>query len=158
MTPVHMLLLSFAGCVFTLVMGSFLGYHIYLVLCVLSPLSPLIHVTQVTTPTLVLGMAVRIKRRSRTSRPSTSYDTSPRCPPAASQVRPKSTNSRPHSAAPYTRPTRAYASTTSAGGATRRRCLGPWGRTAAGALGPLGCYGAVVGTSTILPQALANVR
>jgi len=32
MTPVHMLLLSFAGCVFTLVMGSFLGYHIYLVL------------------------------------------------------------------------------------------------------------------------------
>ncbi|KAN0123596.1 DHHC palmitoyltransferase domain containing protein [Russula decolorans] len=31
-TPVHMLILSFAGCVFTLVMGSFLGYHIYLVL------------------------------------------------------------------------------------------------------------------------------
>jgi palmitoyltransferase len=27
-------MLSFAGCVFTLVMGSFLGYHIYLVLCV----------------------------------------------------------------------------------------------------------------------------
>jgi hypothetical protein len=37
MTPVHMLLLSFAGCAFTLVMGSFLGYHIYLVLCVLFP-------------------------------------------------------------------------------------------------------------------------
>src|SRR5258708_12293139 len=36
-TPVHMLMLSFAGCVFTLVMGSFLGYHIYLVLCVLLP-------------------------------------------------------------------------------------------------------------------------
>jgi palmitoyltransferase len=34
MTPVHMLLLSFAGCAFTLVMGSFLCYHIYLVLCV----------------------------------------------------------------------------------------------------------------------------
>ncbi|KAI9508414.1 hypothetical protein F5148DRAFT_913259 [Russula earlei] len=31
-TPVHMLLLSFAGCAFTLVIGSFLGYHIYLVL------------------------------------------------------------------------------------------------------------------------------
>jgi len=30
--PVHILLLSFAGCAFTLVMGSFLGYHIYLVL------------------------------------------------------------------------------------------------------------------------------
>ena len=29
-----MLILSFAGCIFTLVMGSFLGYHIYLVLCV----------------------------------------------------------------------------------------------------------------------------
>ncbi|KAH9991241.1 DHHC palmitoyltransferase-domain-containing protein [Russula vinacea] len=29
-TPVHMLLLSFAGCAFTLVMGSFLGYHVYL--------------------------------------------------------------------------------------------------------------------------------
>jgi palmitoyltransferase ZDHHC2/15/20 len=29
-----MLMLSFAGCAFTLVMGSFLGYHIYLVLCV----------------------------------------------------------------------------------------------------------------------------
>jgi hypothetical protein len=34
-TPVHMLLLSFAGCAFALVIGSFLGYHIYLVLCVL---------------------------------------------------------------------------------------------------------------------------
>ena len=33
-TPVHMLMLAFAGCAFTLVMGSFLGYHIYLVLCV----------------------------------------------------------------------------------------------------------------------------
>jgi palmitoyltransferase len=32
LTPVHMLLLSFAGCAFTLVMGSFLGYHVYLVL------------------------------------------------------------------------------------------------------------------------------
>jgi len=31
-TPVHMLMLSFAGCVFALVVGSFLGYHIYLVL------------------------------------------------------------------------------------------------------------------------------
>jgi hypothetical protein len=31
-----MLLLSFAGCAFTLVMGSFLGYHIYLVLFVAS--------------------------------------------------------------------------------------------------------------------------
>jgi len=38
---VHMLLLSFAGCAFTLVMGSFLGYHIYLVLSVFSlPQSP----------------------------------------------------------------------------------------------------------------------
>ena len=35
-----MLMLSFAGCVFTLVMGSFLGYHIYLVLCVCLPLFP----------------------------------------------------------------------------------------------------------------------
>jgi palmitoyltransferase ZDHHC2/15/20 len=33
-TPVHMLLLSFAGCAFALVIGSFLIYHIYLVLCV----------------------------------------------------------------------------------------------------------------------------
>ncbi|KAH9969828.1 DHHC palmitoyltransferase-domain-containing protein [Russula dissimulans] len=31
-TPVHMLMLAFAGCAFTLVLGSFLGYHIYLVL------------------------------------------------------------------------------------------------------------------------------
>ncbi|KAH9065236.1 DHHC palmitoyltransferase-domain-containing protein [Lactarius vividus] len=31
-TPVHMLLLSFAGCAFTLIMGSFFGYHVYLVL------------------------------------------------------------------------------------------------------------------------------
>ncbi|KAI0252131.1 DHHC palmitoyltransferase-domain-containing protein [Lactifluus subvellereus] len=31
-TPVHMLLLSFSGCAFALIMGSFLGYHIYLVL------------------------------------------------------------------------------------------------------------------------------
>ncbi|KAH9980081.1 DHHC palmitoyltransferase-domain-containing protein [Lactifluus volemus] len=31
-TPVHMLLLSFAGCAFALVIGSFLIYHIYLVL------------------------------------------------------------------------------------------------------------------------------
>ena len=40
----HMLLLSFAGCAFTLVMGSFLGYHIYLVLFVssLSPISLII--------------------------------------------------------------------------------------------------------------------
>ncbi|KAH9166120.1 DHHC palmitoyltransferase-domain-containing protein [Lactarius sanguifluus] len=30
--PVHMLLLSFAGCAFTLIMGSFFGYHVYLVL------------------------------------------------------------------------------------------------------------------------------
>lgn len=29
-----MLMLSFAGCVFALVVGSFLAYHIYLVLCV----------------------------------------------------------------------------------------------------------------------------
>ena len=35
-TPVHMLLLSFAGCVFTLIMGSFFGYHVYLVLYVLT--------------------------------------------------------------------------------------------------------------------------
>jgi palmitoyltransferase ZDHHC2/15/20 len=34
LTPVHMLLLSFAGGAFALVIGSFLGYHIYLVLCV----------------------------------------------------------------------------------------------------------------------------
>lgn len=31
-TPVHMVLLSFAGCAFTLIMGSFFGYHVYLVL------------------------------------------------------------------------------------------------------------------------------
>jgi len=31
-TPVHMLLLSFTGCLFALIMGTFLGYHIYLVL------------------------------------------------------------------------------------------------------------------------------
>ena len=37
MTPVHMLLLSFAGCAFALVLGSFLCYHIYLVLCVFFP-------------------------------------------------------------------------------------------------------------------------
>lgn len=50
MTPVHMLLLSFAGCAFTLVLGSFLCYHIYLVLCAFFPPSSLrsrklIHVT-----------------------------------------------------------------------------------------------------------------
>jgi len=31
-TPVHMLFLSFAGCAFALIMGSFFGYHVYLVL------------------------------------------------------------------------------------------------------------------------------
>jgi hypothetical protein len=35
-TPVHMVLLSFAGCAFTLIMGSFFGYHVYLVLYVLT--------------------------------------------------------------------------------------------------------------------------
>ena len=35
-TPVHMLLLSFAGSAFTLIMGSFFGYHVYLVLYVLT--------------------------------------------------------------------------------------------------------------------------
>ncbi|KAI0260692.1 DHHC palmitoyltransferase-domain-containing protein [Gloeopeniophorella convolvens] len=31
-TPVHMLMLSFTGCAFSVIMGSFLGYHVYLVL------------------------------------------------------------------------------------------------------------------------------
>ncbi len=35
-TPVHMLLLSFTGCAFALIMGSFFGYHVYLVMYVLS--------------------------------------------------------------------------------------------------------------------------
>ncbi|KAI0301090.1 DHHC palmitoyltransferase-domain-containing protein [Multifurca ochricompacta] len=30
MTPVHMLILSFAGCAFAIIIGSFLGYHVYL--------------------------------------------------------------------------------------------------------------------------------
>jgi hypothetical protein len=36
---------------------------------------------------------------------------------------------------------------TSAGDATSRRSLGPQGRSAAGARGPPGCCGAVIGTS-----------
>jgi hypothetical protein len=88
MTPVHMLLLSFAGCAFTLVMGSFLGYHIYLVLCVLFPSPSILDTNHLTSPTHSSGARVaRIKRRSNTSRPTTSYDISPHCPPAASQVR-----------------------------------------------------------------------
>lgn len=75
-----------------------------------------------TPPAPSMCTAERIKRRSSTSRPSISCATSRRSPPAASRARHKSTTLRTCSVGPSEMPTRACDSTTSAGGATRRRC------------------------------------
>ena len=98
-----------------------------------SPHSP---TTKHLTPFLSSRTA-RIKRHSSTSLHSTSSTTSHPCPPAASQVHPKSASSHTHNAAPFAPPMRVYGSTISAGGATPRRCLvrgraWVWAQSAAG--------------------------
>lgn len=161
-----MLMLSFAGCVFTLVMGSFLGYHIYLVLCVCLPLFPTpAHLNALSFLSFHFSCpqnTARIKRHSSTYPHFISSDISLPSLPAASQAHPKNTNSPTHSVAPSAPPMRAYVSTTSAGGATPRKYLGHHRQRALAAQnasglprGRLGCCGA--GTAMVRVRSFRGI-
>jgi hypothetical protein len=67
-TPIHELILAFAGIIFTLVIGSFFSYHIYLI----SYVNPLSFDLLITHPR---GLVEPIRRRLKISRPSYSCDT-----------------------------------------------------------------------------------
>lgn len=119
-TPVHELILAFAGIIFTLVIGSFFCYHLYLISYVNLPCIP-------TWPAYsgFLSLPALIKPQLNISRPSYSYGTYLLCPVGDTRFL------IPHWNRNYLLPsegssktlTEPYASMTSAGEATGPRSL-----------------------------------